>query len=165
MMKVINFILTLALLAITQNVFAFELKKARDLFNQSLFDKNKAEEFAAYMQSNNLSAIAIGYKGASSMMLSKYGINPFSKLKNFNEGKELLETALQKDPTSVELHYLRFSFQTNVPAILNYNNMIENDKAFLIKSLKNISDAELKSSVITVLKNSKYLNAHEKQSL
>lgn len=70
------------------------------------------------------------YKAAATCMMANYVFSPKSKLKYFNEGKKELE-ALISSAKKVENVYLRLLLQLNVPKVLNYNENIEEDVAFL----------------------------------
>ena len=74
---------------------------------------------------------AAGYYAVSNMMLAKKYANPFVKLKYFNAGRELLDKAISKDSTNVELRFLRFAVQTEVPSLLFYFGEKEEDKRML----------------------------------
>jgi hypothetical protein len=63
------------------------------------------------------------------------------------------------------LRYLRFTIQANAPSILGYNKNINEDKLFLINSVKNIDDEDLKNSVVSFLTKSPYLSPDEKRGL
>jgi len=142
-----------------------DVSRIRNLYDDALCNKDKAEELISYIDKTKLTPLSIGYKGSATMLLAKFSFNPFSKYKYFNEGKNFLEEALTQDSTSVELRYLRFSVQTNCPSFLGYHNSIERDKLFLLDAVKNISEPELKINILSVLKNSKYVNENEKQKI
>ena len=143
----------------------FDIVKIRKLFSEALTNEQKANELISYSDKINYTPIASGYKGAGNMLLSKFSFNLYKKYKYFNEGKGLLEASIQKDASSVELRYLRFAFQTHVPSFLGYNNSIEEDKHFLIDTVRNITDNNLRNSIINLLKKSNYVDEHDKQKL
>lgn len=74
---------------------------------------------------------ASGYYALASMMLAKKYKNPFTKLSYFNKGKTLLEDAIENDKGNIELRFLRFAVQNEVPPILLYFNNMEEDKEML----------------------------------
>lgn len=81
-------------------------------------------------QSNPLLA---GYHGAAMMIMAKYYINPFRKLKWYSEGKELLEKALLEMGGSPELHFIRYSIQVASPPFLGYRRDLAKDRVSLEK--------------------------------
>ena len=82
------------------------------------------------------------YKAAATCMMANYVFSPKSKLRYFNQGKKELEEIITIDK-EVENVYLRLLLQLNVPKMLNYNDDIEEDVAYL--------DAYLGSSDIDVV--------------
>ncbi len=106
-----------------------------------------------------------GYKACGTMMLANYTSNPFSKYQYFSEGKSGLEKSIELDNKNIELRYLRFTIQTNLPSFLEYNNSINEDKLFLINAMPAITDLSLKQTIISYLENSSYLTVVEKQKL
>lgn len=90
------------------------------------------EKFYEIMESQkDESTTAYGYYALANMMLAKVYKNPFTKLNYFNRGKSLLEKTIKKDRANVELRFLRFAVQNEVPAILLYFNDMEEDKEIL----------------------------------
>ena len=142
-----------------------DLTLLRELYRDALQNKEKAVELISYIDKSNSTTLGIGYKGSATMLLAKHSGNPFRKYKYFNDGKSLLEEAIAKDSVSIELRYLRFSFQTNTPSFLGYNTFIQKDKIILLNSVKYISDYNLKHNILSLLKNSQYVNDNEKRKL
>lgn len=64
----------------------------------------------------------------------------------------MLEKAIQFDQKNIELRFLRYTFQTNVPSFLNYNDNKENDRVFLLQSLNRLNDLKLKNIISNYLK-------------
>jgi hypothetical protein len=89
----------------------------------------------------------MGYRGAAKMILAKHAGNPFKKLNLFNDGKNILESAIASDTANVELRYLRLTIQSNIPKFLGYNSMIDADKIFLSREVERLSDNELKTKI------------------
>ena len=63
--------------------------------------------------------IVEAYKGAAQCMMANYVFSALSKLKNFNEGKKILEASISENK-DVENVYLRLLIQLNLPKILSY---------------------------------------------
>lgn len=77
----------------------------------------------------------------------------------------MLEKAIAGDKKNIELRFLRFTAQTNMPAFLGYNSSIEEDKKSILNSFGEIKDVSLKELIVPVLNKSKYLSAKERQQL
>jgi hypothetical protein len=101
------------------------------------------------------------------IMLCNFVRNPFTKLSYFNKGRSALERAVAQDPTSVELRYLRFTVQTNVPALLNYRSKLNEDKKILLAYVRssetaNPANLQLQKMIATYLLKSGFCNEEEK---
>ena len=120
------------------------LIQLREQFYRASINSESADSFYAKMETvtANSSAVLLGYKGMASFMLCNYSYNPYSKLKYFNEGKSLLDKAIVRSPENVELRFLRYSVQKNVPSFLGYSSNISDDKKLIEK---NISSPEFKT--------------------
>jgi hypothetical protein len=90
------------------------------------------------------------------MLMAKHAFNPFSKLSYFKKGKLMLESAIKADQTNVELRFLRYTIQTNVPGFLNYSSDKNLDRTFITQSLARLKDQELKKII------SEFLLKHSK---
>lgn len=111
-------------------------EKIRRLFNESVNEKKKAIELVAYIDMCKTTSLSLGYQGAAKMLLAKFESNVFKKYDLFQEGKVEIERAIQMDPESVELRFIRFSCQSNIPWFLNYRCSLKNDKEILVQSIK-----------------------------
>jgi len=94
-----------------------------------------------FNETNN--PLLYGYRGGATMLMAKHAFNPFSKLSYFKKGKNILENAIKADRNNVELRFLRYTIQTNVPGFLNYNSDKNLDRAFISQSLSKLKDQEL----------------------
>lgn len=112
-------------------------------------------------------AILQGYLASCLMAEASYRSNPFDKIKHFNKGKELLEAAIKSYPEQIELHYIRYTIQKNVPSILNYNDALDKDKAFLIEHTASLKkeDVELYQKIKVFLESHAKLSEHEQLKL
>lgn len=151
------------------NIYASkpEIQEVRVLFEASAKSKTAAEQFLKLLATTTTSDPPIYrcYQGVSEMMQAKYGFNPIHKLKRFKRGKTLIEEAVSKAPEDVEIRFLRFVIQSNLPVILNYNEHINQDKHFLLVNLKTIKDNKLKQSILKYLADCKNCTPQERKGL
>lgn len=140
-----------------------KVEVVRDLFYQAATDKTAAEKFARVMSvvDNNSSPVLLCYKGVAEMIQAKHVFNPFSKLMKFKNGKVLIEESISRDPDDLELRFLRFSIQSNLPGFLGYDDEIASDKMRLLKGYNGIKDNELKKRILDYLTTSKYCTVDE----
>lgn len=143
------------------------INSVRDMYQQAAVKEELCKKLVTllepYNEKNNV--LLAGYKGCTTMLMAKYYFNPFSKLSNFIRGRNLLERSIDADKQNIELRFLRFAVQTNVPFFLGYKSDINKDKVFLLYYYQNISDVQLKHWLVTFLKSSDSLTATEKQNL
>ncbi|WP_316820264.1 hypothetical protein [Pedobacter gandavensis] len=165
-MKLTGFFILL-LFAINSYATEPEIEKVKSLFQASAHNKGAADQLLKLLSNVNESSapLLISYKGAAEMMQAKYAFNPINKIKRFNNGKRLLEDAVKKAPEQIEIRFLRFAIQTNLPGFLNYNDEIQKDKKYLLSNLKTTQDKKLKQNIVKYLSASKYCSAEEKKRL
>ncbi|NRF37643.1 hypothetical protein [Pedobacter foliorum] len=144
-----------------------EIQKVKMLFEASADSKDAANQLLGLLSAveSSSSPLLICYKGAAEMMQAKYVFNPLNKFRSFKKGKRLIEAAVTKEPDNLEIRFLRFLIQTNLPGFLNYNDHIEQDKRYLIANLKATKDKELKQKVLKYLATSKHCSIAEKKGL
>ena len=100
------------------------------------------------------------YEGT--LMMRKGGLLkiPAEKLRYFKKGRIKLETALLKDSSNGEYHFLRLTIQEHAPKIVKYRAELENDKQFILKSFKNLLPV-VQQAILDYCKNSKILNQED----
>ncbi|MGB0837117.1 MAG: hypothetical protein ACPGRE_03395 [Flavobacteriaceae bacterium] len=110
--------------------------------------------------------VNLAYLGVVEFMLSKNASFPIKKFKYFNKGKEHINDAILKDTKDIELRYLRFLFQTEIPKFLGYHDNKEEDLNIFIKYFHTSSiDMEFKNVMLSRLKSLTNLSEQELNSL
>ena len=92
------------------------------------------------------------YIGIGNLFMAKHSGNPFSKLSFFNKGKKYLEAAVSKEPESLEIRFLRYTTQLEMPHFLGYNKNISEDKKFILEHYKDSKDEILMAQIKQFLK-------------
>lgn len=161
------FFLSLMFLSVKCFAYSPSQSEVRVLFHEAATKESSCKKLVSILQpfdeTNN--ALYAGYKATATMMMAKYVFNPFTKLSNFYKGKSLLEKSISNDKNNLELRFLRFSIQTNIPSFLGYKSSIGYDKAMLVNNFKAIRDQQLKQLIFALLINSDNLTATEKKLL
>ena len=109
------------------------LENVRDQFPY-ITSLDEANKFIEKLK-NDSSPEAKGYTGAMILMKSRYIKGPFSKLKYFKQGKKILDNDINKNPEVIEIRYIRFLMQKQIPKFLGYNKNIEEDFNLISKKL------------------------------
>jgi hypothetical protein len=112
--------------------------------------KDLIKQLEPYNEKNN--PLLLGYKGGATMLMATHVVNPFSKLSYFKKGRISLEKAIQADKNNVELRFLRYTVQTNIPSFLGYGSHLEKDRIFLRESVNGVKDNDLKKIITSYLK-------------
>jgi hypothetical protein len=100
------------------------------------------------------------YEGA--LLMRKAGLlrRPKEKLSVFRSGARKLETALAKDSSNGEYHFLRLIIQENAPGVVHYHKDVDRDSQFVYRSFKLLSPV-VQKAVLDYSKHSKILRAKE----
>lgn len=148
---IINLMLFLGLNTVTSEL---ALRDVRVKFHSSTNDESLCKKLITMLEpyNENNHPLYYGYRGCANMVMAKHVFNPITKLSYFKKGKKILENAIQHDKSNIELRFLRYSIQTNVPSFLGYNGNIKADRSFLQQSVKSMNDAELKKIISSYLK-------------
>ena len=138
-----------------------DLKEIRSLYQRAPLEKSASREFSSRLGKVDSSALPVlqCYKGASLMIEAKYGINPISKMDKFNGGKNLVQSAVSRDSLNLEMRFIRFSLQSNLPAFLGYHSELAGDRAFLLRHTGECSDTGLKLMITNYLNSLKPVKA------
>ncbi len=112
--------------------------------------------------------VFLAYRGAAESTLANCEFFPWNKLKQFNKGREQIEKAVKLNPENYEIRFIRFTVQSNIPGILDYNNLDE-DKKFILKSLTlqlcQSNPHDFCYTIMPILINSDLLTQKEKEKL
>lgn len=111
------------------SVFSFQtspvLEEVRNQFPE-ISSEEQADNFIAKL-TNDTSEEAKGYIAAMNFMKSRFVKNPFTKLKFFKIGKKELDAVILNNPKNIEMRYIRYLMQKQIPGFLNYSDNIEED--------------------------------------
>ena len=111
-------------------------------------------------------ALAIGYLGVIDMLKSKHYKFPTKKYKYFSSGSKQIDAAIALSEQNVELRYLRFIFQTELPSFLGYNDNREEDLDFIVSHFDSCNyNEDYKRLMMKRLRSLSGLNEGEKTVL
>lgn len=121
------------------------LSDIRSMYHASIYSAEQSKEIVSYFDKQPANTpIEMAYEGASRMVRAKYLFFPTDKLSSFQKGKNLVEEAVKRESSSVEIRYLRYSLQLESPGFLGYRQNLTEDRKFLIEQYPHIKDSELK---------------------
>lgn len=121
-----------------------DLEYLRKNYGTALLDEELCKSLIEELSADEKSSVHLAYLGAFQTIWANHAINPFSKLKTFNQGKKNIEKAVKSDPANIEIRFLRLSVQENCPVFLLYQRSIKEDRIYLFKNLHNITSPTLR---------------------
>jgi hypothetical protein len=169
-MKSLVLVIGAIFLGLTLHAQANVIEKVRFLYFEDWTGECGAEKLVDYFEARDIDdhALLTGYKGAALATTANCKSLPWQKLSIFNRGKGLIESAVQSEPQNLEIRFIRFTIQSNIPGILNYDNMAE-DKDFILNKLNLHMSLKLDDKMVmrmyNYLRNSDELSIEEKNKL
>lgn len=130
-------IATVLLLFITSisDAQTMELSEVRKQYVESALREEAARDLLKSLsQESALSPVLLAYKGATQALMAKYATLPGKKYSLAKKGLAFLEQAIAIDPENIEIRYLRFTIQENVPSFLGLSKDLKNDKIVILKN-------------------------------
>lgn len=124
--------------------FVFSLTSApvdnlRKIFHESVLHKEKLPLFIKQIQSiQNPTAIEKAYIGASEALKARETWNPIEKLAYIQKFREYLLEAIETDAENLEIRFIRFSIEYNIPSLLQSKKAISEDKSKIISNLSQL---------------------------
>jgi hypothetical protein len=94
---------------------------------------NEINEYSGY------NALLTAYLGAAQAHAAKASSNPFSKYNYIRKAHKNLKKAASRESSNLEIRFLRFSVQSQIPSVLGMKQNIKEDKAFIISNLKDFN--------------------------
>ncbi|MFA6276846.1 MAG: hypothetical protein WC622_08855 [Pedobacter sp.] len=144
-----------------------ELSMLRKLYYRAVVESSASALLSKELKvvGPNSAPILVCYKGAAFMMEAKYAFNPITKLSRFSKGKTAIEQAIAREPGNMEMRFIRFSIQTNLPGFLGYHGNIASDKQKLLAGVGSLTDKVLKDNITAYLIASKKCTSEEIKKL
>lgn len=142
-------------------------KEARKKYFEAIGNERKIEKLLKQLRDiENSSALLLAYRAACESMMAQFSWNPYTKLAQVNKSFDFFEKAIKEDSQNVEIRFLRFSVQHNVPDFLRKNREFEEDKDVLVENFDKADfDTEFAQFIIGYLKDSGRFEAKELEVL
>jgi RNAse (barnase) inhibitor barstar len=147
-----------------------DLKALRKQLIIAIDNSNTTDSlFKALSKQVQKTPLTIAYIGALGALKAKHAWNPYNKIKYLNISEKEMQQALDQDPHNIEILFMRFSIQHNLPGFLGYGKNLTADRQEMITQLnrKNYgtADKELTISIIKFLIDSKRCTEAESSKL
>jgi hypothetical protein len=117
----------------------------------------------------NRTSLINGYMATLEALKAKHTWNPYYKVKYLNDAENSFKNAVANDPHNIEIRFMRFSVEHNVPGFLGYNKNLDADRVEMIRQLEKknyaLADDKLVKTIITFLLDSKRCTPAEQSHL
>ncbi|MCC6818722.1 MAG: hypothetical protein IT245_07520 [Bacteroidia bacterium] len=157
-----SFRLLVLYLTLSSFVGPTDLAQFRSLYLKSESDSKSADNLLKLTKDKS-DAISVGYRGAAWSLKAKHHFYPGTKLDYLKKGLNDLNQSIKLNSTEVELRFLRFSVEENIPSIVSFTSHLEEDKTFIVSNLK--SNHGFYSTIKSYMLKSDQLSASEKAKL
>lgn len=125
------------ILIISTVIFSFaSLSDVRSLYKSAINSSSKADELVNKTKGDLSNGVMRAYYGTGLALQAKHSWNPSTKLSKAKEAVNQLNTAVSKSVSDVEIRFLRFSFEANLPSIVGATKHLTEDKKFILSNLK-----------------------------
>lgn len=122
-----------------------------------------------FTASPNKSPLNMCYMGVIQALKAKHAWNPYYKVKYLNDAEKILQLAVNHEPDNMEIRFMRFSIEHNVPGFLGYTKHLTVDREEMIKQLERkyyaTADQDVVVTIIKFLLESKRCTPHENDFL
>lgn len=136
----------------------------RNLFNTAHSSENDCKKLLE-LSINDDTALGRAYFYSASMMNTRFIHNPFKKMSEFNNFKNKFEDLISENFETVELHFIRYTIQKNIPKFIGYYKNIDADRKIVIDFLINGTDSELKKHCMVYFTNMPDLDPTERNKI
>ena len=119
-----------------------DINSVRNLFLEAYISESSCEQLGKKIDElkYDQSILLKGYEACYYFIKCKFTNNSMDKFFYFRKGKKILEYSIKKNPNSVELRFLRYTIQKNLPRFLFYYNHMDKDLIFVINNINSITD-------------------------
>jgi hypothetical protein len=121
--------------------------------------------YQSFISIKDRTPLITGYIATLQALKAKHTWNPYCKIKYLNDSEKTFAQAVTADPHEMEVRFLRFSVEHNVPAFLGDNKNLYSDREEIIDQLEKKhyiqADKPLIITIIKFLLNSKRCTAAE----
>jgi hypothetical protein len=129
-------------------------RQVRQKLVVALNDKRLTDSlYQAFSNVSNRTAQQNAYLAATEALKAKQVWNPFSKMSYVSDAEKHLDTAVGQNTNHLEVRFIRFSIEHNVPSFLGYSKHLNNDRQELVKLIdgRQYPNAD-KDLAVTVIK-------------
>lgn len=133
-MKFIKFIgMLLLLILIDSETNAHSIEEIRNTFQKAIESSTITDKLSSELNKiKKPDPLILAYIASVEALKAKHSWSPMSKLQYMESYKKLMNDAVSKSPSNLEIRYLRFNIQKSVPSYLGYSANLSEDQKFIV---------------------------------
>ncbi|WP_258102349.1 hypothetical protein [Marinoscillum pacificum] len=120
-----------------------ELVQLREGFRQAVVNQEVDAFYHQVTVNNSDESIIKAYTACAYAMKAKTTWNPFTKLSQVRMYEQLMTEAYLKSPDNIELRFLRFSIEYNLPSWLGMSDHLDEDQQYIASHTMDIQELML----------------------
>lgn len=114
---------------------ATPLESARGLFPKLDQGKNYVDSLINISSKHTSNPVMLAYHGAAQTARASYLYNPYSQYTTAKKGLETMNKSVSKASSNLEVRFVRYSVELNIPAIMPFTDHTKEDKKFILTNL------------------------------
>ena len=112
------------------------IPELRKTFHNAVLDPSFLPDFLDKLDEIlETDAIQLAYKAASEALQAQQKWNPLEKLVHLKKFRKMMDEAVNMDIEEVEIRFLRFGIEYNIPQVLGFSPNLSEDKTMIMKSV------------------------------
>jgi hypothetical protein len=116
----------------------------RKLFHNAVLDPAKIPEFTSrVLQITSPTPIEMAYQAAAEALKAQEEWNPVEKFLYLRNFKKTISKAIELDAHEIEIRFLRFGIEYNIPGVLGYSKDMHEDKTMILDSILQVEQIEI----------------------
>ena len=148
-MRVYKIVIALILICNILNIEAqtISIDEIRREYSKAMENQALCEKWYARIQNDNSTNNKLkAYKGGICMAMARFA--PITKkMAYIAQGKKLVEEAISNSKEDVEIRFIRYGLQINLPAIVSYNKNKVEDRNFINTHIDKLPNDAMKLAV------------------
>lgn len=113
-----------------------DLDDIRAVYRSAINSSSKANDLVKKTERNRyINGVTRAYYGSGIALQAKHSFNPLTKLNKAKTAAYELNVAVNMKSDDLEVRFLRFSFEANLPSVVSVTRHLSDDKAVVLKKL------------------------------
>ncbi|MEM9985435.1 MAG: hypothetical protein AAF804_10095 [Bacteroidota bacterium] len=112
------------------------IEQLRNRYQEAVTDREEADAlWRKLKRQSSQEALPLAYQASTRVLQANFTLMPLSKLAYLKEAMKLFRQAVKLDPENIEIRFLRYSIQYNLPRYLHESGDMSEDKAVIFRNL------------------------------